>query len=99
MGASHFDRKKKKAIFVGNEESLGFVLRVRVGGGWVLPSHRGCRLGEYQESSEWQLVFLSAPAWQLLDTAQVLLYSYLGPDILFAPTSFTDLPRHSLETQ
>lgn len=52
MGASHFDRKKKKAIFVGNEESLGFVLRVRVGGGWVLSSHRGCRLGEYQESSE-----------------------------------------------
>lgn len=57
----------------------------------------GC--GSTRKSSGWQLVFLSVPASQLLDAAQVLLYPYLGPDILFTATSFTDLPRHSLETQ
>lgn len=52
-----------------------------------------------RKSSGWQFAFLSVPPWQPLDVAQVLLCPYLGPDTLFAPTSCTDLPRHSLETQ
>lgn len=64
---------------------------------WRLPGR-----GSNRKSSGWQFVFLSAVPhwlWRSLDVAQVLLCPYLGPDILFAPTSFTDLPRHSLETQ
>lgn len=89
---------------MGNEELLGFVIGdLGCGVGEWLDgcSHtagaKGC--GSTWKSSGWQLVFLSVLAWQSLDAAQVLLYPYLGPDILFSPTSFTDLPRHSLETQ
>lgn len=52
-----------------------------------------------QEGGGWPLALLPMPCWQLLDAAQVLLlHPYLGPDVLFTPTSCADLPRHSLET-
>jgi len=99
MAASHLDGKKKMQVLWEMKSRL---VLCWCAGGWLDGfSHptgdAGC--GSTRKSSGWQSVFLSMPAWQSLDAAQVLLYPYLGPDILFAPTSFTDLPRHSLETQ
>lgn len=72
-------RKKKRVDFVGNEELHGFVLE-EFGWvvAWVLPSHRGCWLQEYQEK-QWVAIGVPLHAdfdshWMLPKSCSALIW-------------------------